>query len=217
MVILWDHAKVVVHNFICRNHKIHATIEVLPIRLTWLFSFIYASTNKVIRDQMWKNIENISDNYNGAWLIGGDFADVLKANNKLGGRPISHRRSAQIWTSINYCKLIDLGFKGCKYTWFNHRLSNNSLIMECVDKVFGNKWWIQIFPHTSIIHLPKTHSEHNPLLVILIPKQSPQYPKPFRLEPIWCGHPHFHNVVASHWSNNSFTMATPIFRDKVLA
>lgn len=33
MVILWDYAKVNVHNFVRRNHEIHGTIEVCPIRL----------------------------------------------------------------------------------------------------------------------------------------------------------------------------------------
>lgn len=84
MVILWDHAKVNVYNFIRRNHETHATIEVRPTKCIWLFSSIYASTNSTTRDEMWKNIKNISDNYKGPWLVGGDFNDVFKTNKKLG-------------------------------------------------------------------------------------------------------------------------------------
>lgn len=52
MVILYNHAKVNVPNFIHKNYEIHATIEVCPIRLTWLFSSIYASINSVVRYQI---------------------------------------------------------------------------------------------------------------------------------------------------------------------
>lgn len=72
-----------VHNFVRRNYEIHETIEVRPTNFKWLFSSIYASTNSVIRDQMWKNMENIADSHNGPWLVGGDFNYVFSANEKI--------------------------------------------------------------------------------------------------------------------------------------
>lgn len=48
IVLLYNHEVVTVQNFVRRNQKIHATIEVLPIRKQWLFSTIYASTVYII-------------------------------------------------------------------------------------------------------------------------------------------------------------------------
>lgn len=87
---------------------------------------------------MWKNIENISDNYKCAWLLGGNFNDVMKANEKFEGNLINRRKVSNLWVSINYCNLMDMGFKGCTYTWSNHKNYRDGLIMERLDKTFAN-------------------------------------------------------------------------------
>jgi len=54
--------------------------------------------------------------------------------------------------------------------------------MGRLDKVLGNEDWIKLFPKSSIIHLPKTGSDHNHILVELISKNNALYKPPFRLE-----------------------------------
>lgn len=88
--------------------------------------------------------------------------------------------------------------------------------MERLDNVFGNNEWIQCFPNASITHLPKTHSDHNSLLINLIPKKSHLFDKPFRLEPYWCKHPHFKAIVSSTSCNNSYNQALSTFKDTVV-
>lgn len=44
-------------------------------------------------------------------MMSGDLNDVLVAEDKLGGNPINRRRALKLWIKINYCKLMDLGFK----------------------------------------------------------------------------------------------------------
>lgn len=67
--------------------------------------------------------------------------------------------------------------------------------MERLDKALGNDSWCDLFPNHSIFHLPKTHSDHSPILVELIPKRRGHHNQPFRLETFWCKHPDFFNVV----------------------
>ncbi|XP_070005256.1 uncharacterized protein [Nicotiana sylvestris] len=134
IVILYNHEVVTIQNFIHRNQEIHATIEVLPIRKLWLFSTIYASTDICNRNTMWENLKNISRNHIGPWMVGGDFNDIFSANDKFGGRPLNDSRAKFLWSKLNSCKLIDLGFKECKYIWSSHRHKNKGLIMERLDK-----------------------------------------------------------------------------------
>ncbi|XP_019262174.1 PREDICTED: uncharacterized protein LOC109240008 [Nicotiana attenuata] len=110
ILLLWDASVVKVHDFVRNNQEIHAVIEVLPLKITWLFSSVYASTKLFKRLEMWNNIEKISKTVNGPWLLWGDFNDVINYNDKLGGNPINSRRSKQVWKSINFCKLLDLGY-----------------------------------------------------------------------------------------------------------
>lgn len=145
----------------------------------------------------------------------GDLNDVLVANDKWGGTPINRRRATNIWSQINYCELMDLGFKGCKFTWLNHRKNISDRIMERLDKIFANEKWVKLFPKASTIHLPKTHSDHNPILINLIPKVGNSLHKPFRLESYWSGHPEFRNIVEECWHNNSFIDASNIFKHHI--
>lgn len=127
-------------------------------------------------------------------MIGEDFNDI-DSYEKLGGRPISFTRSSKLRNYINKCNLLDLVFKECKFTWSNHRKRNKGLIMERLDKILGNEESFELFPNCSIIHLPKTYSDHNPLLVELIPRGRRDYKQPFCLESFWCRHSDFQNLI----------------------
>lgn len=213
--MMWRDNIINVQNAVRRGQEIHATIEVHPLRKPWLFTSIYASTNIHYRNMMWDNLENISNTYKGPCLVGGDFNDILTASKKFGGKPIKDSRAKYIWSKINNCNLVDLGFKGSKYTWTNNRHNNKSLILERLDKVFGNEEWIELFPKRFIIHLQRTHSDHNPILVKLIPRNRTPHKAPFRLETFWCKHPKFQSVVINSWNNSDYFKASSNFIDNV--
>lgn len=85
-------------------------IEVIPFRFSWLLSTIYASTTIYDREFMCHCLEDIANNFNRAWLIGGDLNDITMTSEKFGGRKVSLSKTTRIWNHINNCKLIDLGY-----------------------------------------------------------------------------------------------------------
>lgn len=128
-----------VHSFVRRNQEISVVIEVIPTHKSWLFTSIYASNKVHLRNEMWSNLINLQNKFfSGPWLVGGDFNNVLNSSEKVGGNNMNRNRTRHLWDCINKCGLIDLGFKGSKYTWSNHRRKNKGLIMERLDKVFAN-------------------------------------------------------------------------------
>lgn len=57
----------------------------IKVRLTqdsWLFSCIYASSYRIYRCVIWENLKTIKDNYEGNWLIRGDFNEIIKCTKK---------------------------------------------------------------------------------------------------------------------------------------
>lgn len=82
---------------------------------------LYASPYYNNRQLLWKNLMYLCDHYKGPWIIGGDFNEILHSIEKFGGRSINNSRSNQFTDCINYCNLVDLGFKDSKYTWTNKR------------------------------------------------------------------------------------------------
>ena len=55
--------------------------------------------------------------------------------------------------------MFDLGFYGPKFTW--HR----GMTFERIDRAVGNEAWHEVFPDTRVLHLPKDHLDHRPLLI----------------------------------------------------
>lgn len=61
---------------------------------SWLLSCIYASSYRKDHNILWKNLPTIKDSYNGKWLIGGDFNELISILENKGGRPIIQPRTS---------------------------------------------------------------------------------------------------------------------------
>ncbi|KAL5791779.1 hypothetical protein ACOSP7_000373 [Xanthoceras sorbifolium] len=55
------------------------------------------------------------------WIIGGDFNEILRSEEKLGGLVRSHRAMDSFREVVDDCNLIDMGFKGSLFTWSNRQ------------------------------------------------------------------------------------------------
>ncbi|XP_019265527.1 PREDICTED: uncharacterized protein LOC109243087 [Nicotiana attenuata] len=204
IVLMWKEEFVAVEEVATTPQGIHAMVKVSPDHPPWLFSAIYANNLLANRKLLWEDLITISKNIKTNWFIGGDFNEVLKARNKFGGNPINLSRSNLFWNCINECNLLDLGYKGSKYTWTNKRYSNKtSLILERIDRCFANEGWIEQYPEASVLHFPRTHSDHCPLQINMVGPPNNKPSRPFRFESMWASHPSFPNIINRAFSNHS--------------
>lgn len=73
--------------------------------------------------------------------------------------------------------------------WTKKRNKDKSqLIFERLDRCAANDSWIKKYPNSLVTHLPRTKSDHCHMLVTLNFRTCYNSPKPFRLEPMSCGH-----------------------------
>ncbi|KAK4716458.1 hypothetical protein R3W88_014796 [Solanum pinnatisectum] len=147
LVVLWDDNLL---DIATTSQEIHTMVKIRSTNELWLFSCIYVSNHRNI---LWQNLKTIKDNYNGKWLIGGDFNELMSNSDKSGGKSISTSRMNDLWDVVNYCELIDMGFKGNRYTWLNKHFKNRSkLIFERLDRFFANnEWLLKIFNYPVLI------------------------------------------------------------------
>ena len=96
----------------------------------------------------------------------GDFNEILKQDEKLGGATHSHTQMQLFREVIDYCGFMELGFEGSKYTWSRHFENGNS-IWERLDKCLATSSWFLKFPGTKVHHLRCDSSDHIPLHIIL--------------------------------------------------
>ncbi|XP_021740038.1 uncharacterized protein LOC110706423 [Chenopodium quinoa] len=63
---------------------------------------------------------------------------------------------------MDICNLLDLGYTGHKYTWFNKR--RNSPIFERLDRFWATPSWIQLYQEAVVQNLPRLSCAHLPTI-----------------------------------------------------
>ena len=149
------------------------------------------------------------------WLMIGDFNEVLCDKDKFGGNQININRAMEFKTYLDSCSFVELGFARPKYTWTNKR-QLSCLILERIDRCFANPLWRVLYPEAAVTHLPRTYSDHHPVLIELWKPEPDKANRPFRFQSMWLLHPEFPRVVKEAWSEGgSLHLATVGFTRKV--
>lgn len=194
ILLLWNKADVIATIVGHSEQEINALIEVRNPPCSQLFSGIYASHRLIEWKVPWENMEVVADANNWPWFAMGDFNELLNNEEKLRGGPVDISRSTTFTEMLNTCGLINLGFRGPKFTWTNLRYGG-ALIQERLDKVVATDRW----KRANVLHLPRTHSDHCPLLLTLNPRGQDWQPRPFRFETIQLKHLDFKKLVLDIW------------------
>ncbi|XP_074270959.1 uncharacterized protein LOC141594872 [Silene latifolia] len=132
---------------------------------------------------VWEDFSRHLNSFDKPFLFFGDFNQVEFSSDKLGGsdKLIRGANLFSYWKNV-HC-LMDIPFKGPRFTWCNNR-DNPHRIYERLDKGFASNDCLSLFPNTFIKHMPIKISDHAPIILdtnmILHTKK-----KTYRLE-AWC-------------------------------
>jgi len=129
-----------------------------------MLSCIYGSPYAFNKLQFWDNMMQLGANFTGPWLCIGNFNMILSQQDKMGGLPYASSSTDYFHDFVNSYGLVDLGFTGNPFTWSNHRNGHN-LIRQRLDRGLASSQWVHLFPSFSILHLPASGFDHNPLLL----------------------------------------------------
>ncbi|KAJ1377867.1 Endonuclease/exonuclease/phosphatase superfamily [Sesbania bispinosa] len=120
-----------------------------------------------------------------------------EAADKIGGASPNVYSMKKFNNCILNCGLLDMGFKGPKYTWEGRG------IKERIDRGLCNTTWRMRFQEASPLHLPPLQSDHRPLLLKLVnPCPIIRVERPFRFMAGWLADKTFRRVVEEAWKNN---------------
>lgn len=102
-----------------------------------------------------------------------------------------------------------------RFTWSNGRELTDR-IMERIDRVYANPSWSQLFPDANVLHLPRTNSDHRPI-ILYFKKRADGGERPFRFESCWLSDPSFKPLVKDIWNraNGLFNSAIENFKEEV--
>ncbi|XP_059310080.1 uncharacterized protein LOC132061248 [Lycium ferocissimum] len=165
-----------------------------------IMTVTYASTDRGTRIALWEDLCDISTHMHLPWLVGGDFNVITEAAEKYGGLPVQFAEAEDFRHCIDSSKLVDLGFTGSMYTWWNGR-SDEACIFKRLDRCLGNQALQNTYPNLEVEHLIKQGSDHSPLLISLKQDSRP-IKKSFRFLNFWVEHETFQEVVKNNWIAN---------------
>ena len=183
------------------SHSQHLTVEIKRVgEDPWVFSAVYASPDSTLRRELWLELENVKNAYDGPWLAAGDFNDTIcmSERNGVGGSEMQRRcRAFANWIENN--ELIDLGCSGPAHTWYRGN-SAETFKSARLDRGLVNDKWRLRFEEGSLRNLPKSSSDHCPILI----SSTGFAPIPFALRPFgfqaaWLRHDKFQEFVIKNW------------------
>ncbi|KAK9666078.1 hypothetical protein RND81_14G158900 [Saponaria officinalis] len=183
-------------------------------------NFISSSTHHVdieisglFSDEKWR-LTDIKDLSNLPWLVVGDFNKILYDHEKKGGAPRSQREMDDFRLAIDDCGLIDIGFTGEKFTWWNKR-SEPDDIFERLDRGLASPEWVDTFPAINLTHLKRDRSDHIPLKLCRggVPKKRRNMQ--FRFEDMWLSSEKCEEVVREAWGIHPNIMGSMVTLDNL--
>ncbi|KAL5550690.1 hypothetical protein UlMin_000866 [Ulmus minor] len=190
--------------------KRHIDVMVTSLNsICWHFTGLYGNPDTSLRSQFWNLMKRLGDSSSLPWLCGGDLNEILFGHEKQGGAERAQYLMSHFREAINYCGLADLGFRAPKFTW--NRGNGACLVQEQLDRMLGNRRWLDLFPNSLVHHLNLRGSDYRPLLVELLQADERSIIGKswkrgrFHFEEAWADEEECSNIIKSHWNSSPTT------------
>ncbi|XP_050217409.1 uncharacterized protein LOC126668246 [Mercurialis annua] len=170
----------------------------------WRFTGFYGFPSETDKFKSWDLLAKLGSESHGAWLIGGDFNEILWQKERVGGRHREERKMQAFREVLANCNLRDLGFKGSQFTWSRGN-GDRELIFERLDRIVGNGEWSTLFPNYYALTLLRKNSDHAPILLESSNRRAVhrRRKKVARFESMWIRRDDCENVIKASWNTTN--------------
>ncbi|XP_042950383.1 uncharacterized protein LOC122282502 [Carya illinoinensis] len=163
-------------------------------------SFVYAKCLCEQRRVLWDELARES-NSNDPWLVTGDFNIIANDGERRGGRPRSMVAMEEFNSWIHNCGLMELKYLGNCYSWCNGHVGN-SRSWARLDRSLVDQHFLGAFPDSVMRYLPRTSSDHAPMVISFVKCFEGYGPAPFRFQQMWVDHVDFDRCVREAWDQD---------------
>ncbi|KAL8128792.1 LOW QUALITY PROTEIN: hypothetical protein V2J09_017947, partial [Rumex salicifolius] len=132
----------------------------------------------------------------------------------VGGTPTDVGDVLEFHTTVEGCGLRELEVAGPTFTWDN----GVGFIQECIDLVFINDKWMEMFPSAKADHLDRCSSDHVSIKVVFNSEdvEEPSHiHHPYRFKAMWVGDDSCFEVIRNAWLNSGSSHADSSVLGKV--
>ena len=129
-------------------------------------------------------LRTLKKKFQSSWLCAGDFNELVRGDEKLGGSRRSHNQMQLFCEAIDAGGFVDLGYMDSRFTWSKHYNLGHS-IWERLDRALCITDWLNHFAGTNFVHLICNTLDHSPLWIAPSGIDPLPSSKPFRFEEMW--------------------------------
>ncbi|XP_074305507.1 uncharacterized protein LOC141640720 [Silene latifolia] len=201
MAILWKEG-VDVEIISSTAHHIDVVVRGLFNLNEWRLTGIYGWSNNEEKWRTWQLMRDIKPLSTLPWLMIGDYNQILFEHEKKGGPPREQRLMDEFREAMNDCELLDIGFSGNNYTWWNRR-SGPAAVYERLDRALATVSFLEACPMIQLSHLDFDKSDHVPLKLAMFSPEKVRKGKRFRFEDMWAQSEDCEDVVRDSWAAGS--------------
>ncbi|KAI5413590.1 hypothetical protein KIW84_057961, partial [Lathyrus oleraceus] len=143
---------IIMVGFGCLNHKnwtikhlrasdqyIHNEVYQINGEFSHFLTVVYAQNQLGNKRNLWNDLSNIGSTITKPWIINGDFNNVLKINDRVGGNEIQEAEYVDLEEMMDDKGLFEHDIKGQHFTWSNKH--TNGLIYSQIDRDLCNSEW----------------------------------------------------------------------------
>jgi hypothetical protein len=170
----------------------------------WRFTGVYGEPKTELRARTWEALRYLRAQDDRPWLCAGDFNEILRAEEQLGGNPRSERQMTAFRDCLMDCNLSDIGFSGYEFTWNNRREAAENVQVR-LDRATATASFLDIFPMTHVEHIMMEESDHLALLIHVredIQDSGRKTHRSFQFEEMWLKHDGYDDMVKDAWLKN---------------
>ncbi|XP_019225767.1 PREDICTED: uncharacterized protein LOC109207324 [Nicotiana attenuata] len=160
--LIWKEANVHVTTLESTDQMIHCLVKDKNSSFTSYITFVYGLHTTQQRIPLWRSLRNIQ--YNGPWLIIGDFSSVLNVDDRVNGVPVNQAEMIDFQNCLEDIGVGQITKRGSRFSWSNKR-DAEIRIYSHIDWAFGNADWFNTYNGVEPIYMLPGCSDHTPVLI----------------------------------------------------
>ena len=180
----------------------------------WRFTGFYGEPITSIHCDAWDALRRLNHSLDSPWLCVGDFNEIVRQEEKLGGAIRHHNQMQLFWDIIYECGFMDLRFTGSQITWSKHFEDGHSIWERLGRGLVNNNWFLK-FSGSRVHHLHCSSSDHSPLLINLSGLDQVPRKKNFRFEEMWLANNRCAETIEASWQSSLYQFSDNAVLKKV--
>lgn len=198
ILVLWNPNTVLINKIGSHEQVINCEVSSRADGQKLISSFVYGHNRVSERRYLWQYLESFSSQSTLPWAIMGDFNTVFSEEEKVNGCETTTYELRDPLDFCLQCRLTELSYSGCKFTWTNGRVKTR------LDRVLVNDVWLDSFTSSSAYFpVSRCTSDHSPGIVFLAHMDSRPRVN-FKFFNMWAQHPDFLSLVKDAWEENCY-------------